>query len=448
VCERCARARVRAATAGAVPDALDLEGHRVIPLPQCPDCGGAERAAPIGARLKPDASPDEILEALEGFVDPVTGIISGLQIDRPDDERLPIIVTAAPPRIVEADGSLRWLPIGWGKGTTLSDALLSGVGEAIERYSASLPQPHMIRWYRLGEVPGDVVDPRTMPLYSDAQYRRRDFPFVRFDPDVAHPWVPGIWADSLEPIWVPAVFAYLSLEVNPENLICQGTSNGLAAGTSFRDAAIRAYHEILERDAFMTAWMTATPGRRVAVDDPIIDAVEALGGRVSIFALPTVEGSTIIALARGDGVRFPGAALGLGGHATPRLALRSALLELGQSAPHLKRMMTLIDAPKHERDVHAMIDHAAFYFSAKRAKAFDFLDDGGEAIAIDDIESKPLFRTRIAFVDVTSSDVGLGPFRVVRAISPDLQPISYGYGMDRQPLPRIKPVRRTIHPIW
>src|SRR5262249_32734729 len=60
---------------------------------------------------------------------------------------------------------------------------------------------------------------------------------------------------------------------------------------------------------------------------------------------------------------------------------------------------------------------------------------------------------RVALVDVTAPDVATGPFRVVRAVSPDLQPISYGYGFERVPVERVRDRvervdRRAIHPIW
>ena len=60
---------------------------------------------------------------------------------------------------------------------------------------------------------------------------------------------------------------------------------------------------------------------------------------------------------------------------------------------------------------------------------------------------------RVAIVDVTSSDLTGSPFRVARALSPDLQPLSYGDGLDRLPVPRLRALgeaagRPRIHPIW
>src|SRR5215510_1265086 len=166
-----------------------------------------------------------------------------------------IIATTAPPHIMDENGSLRRLPLGWGKGLTVSGAVLSAVGEAIERYAASLPDADRIVWERPDDLDEEFLDPRTFALYSDAQYDAAGFPYARFDPGVRHPWVLGKWLGSGAPVWLPAVFAFLSLTLQPEHLICQGSSNGLAASTDPDDAARRATLELVERDALMAAWL-------------------------------------------------------------------------------------------------------------------------------------------------------------------------------------------------
>jgi ribosomal protein S12 methylthiotransferase accessory factor len=102
-----------------------------------------------------------------------------------------------------------------------------------------------------------------------------------------------------------------------------------------------------------------------------------------------------------------------------------------------------------------MLDHAAFYFPRNRAAAFDRLRGAEAPIALADLPRRPDHPAglRIAVVDVTSPDVALSPFRVVRAVSPDLQPISYGYGFDRPPVERIRRLGvaadvSPVHPIW
>jgi ribosomal protein S12 methylthiotransferase accessory factor len=455
--------------------------HRVVPLSRCPACGGAA-ALPRGdvptVSPSPDDPPEDVLAALAGWVDPRTGVISRLLVERPADTEmeLPILATAAPPHVVEDDGSLRRLPIGWGKGLTVSGAILSAVGEAIERYAPSLPDSARIVWKHQHDLDGDVLSPDAFALYSDAQYACDGFPYARFDPSVRHPWVPGTWLGSGRPVWVPAIFAFLSLTLRPENLICQGTSSGLAASTDPDEAALRATLELVERDAFMAAWLAGCPGRRVTPDeetDPalltILGGVEALGGKVELYVLPTSScGTTVLCLTLGDGETYPGATIALGCDLDPRLALRQAVLELGQTGPHLHRLMRTgaIPVPAKPEDVREMLDHAAYYFPADRAAAFDRIRSHDAPEPFSDLAPGRDARTlakcasalnaagvRIGLVDVTSPDVATGPFRVVRAVSPDLQPLSYGYGLNRQPVERIglRGLARQIpdiHPIW
>jgi ribosomal protein S12 methylthiotransferase accessory factor len=158
--------------------------------------------------------------------------------------------------------------------------------------------------------------------------------------------------------------------------------------------------------------------------------------------------------------------MGLGAAEGARDAVRQALLELGQTGPYLARAMRSgrLAVPASPGDVRTMLDHAAYYFPADRACAFDPLRAGTDTVRLGDGPPSPatprscaraLDRAgvRVAVVDVTSADVAAGPFRVARAVSPDLQPLSFGHGLDRLPVPRLRalgeaPGRPDVHPIW
>ena len=463
------------------PETLDESLHKIIPLARCAVCGGAAAFRSIAQeplRLSPEDSPEVVLGALAGWVDRRTGVISDLFIEPPEID-LPIIATAAPPHILEKDGSLRRLPLGWGKGLTVSGAVLSAVGEAIERYSASIVDPERIVWKRPHELDGEFMDPRMCGLYSDEHYERQGFPYVRFDPDIEHPWVRGSLVangqSGGQPVWIPAVFVFLTVEVRQEQSISQGTSNGLAASTEKDDASLRAILELVERDAFMAAWLTGRSAQRIEIDDnldsplrEVIEGLERLGATTEIYTLPTSAiGTTILCLALGDGENYPGVTFGLGCDLEPRAALKQAVLELGQTGPYLRRMMQskVLTTPSDPTAVREMLNHAAYYFPQERASAFDRLRDNKHTLPLRDlksIESRSLHAcvsalheagVRVALIDVTSADVATGPFRVVRAVSPDLQPIWYGYGMERAPVERIRKMKLAsdippINPIW
>lgn len=454
---------------------LDESLHKVIPLARCDVCGGAAAFPAIdhkSVHLSPEDSPEIVLGALAGWIDRRTGVISDLFIEPPDDPcvSLPIIAKAAPPHVMEKDGSLHRLPAGWGKGFTISGAVLSAVGEAIERYSASVVDPEKILLKRPDELDGDILDPGDIGLYRDAQYERDGFPYVRFDSSIPHPWVLGSWLHDEKPVWLPAIFVFLSIELHREQLIAQGTSNGLAASTDKDDASLRAILELVERDAFMSTWLTASPTQRIQIDDTfdpllrtVLEGIEVLGATVEVYRLPaSVIGTTVLCLALGDGDQYPGVTFGLGCDLDPRAALRQAVLELGQTGPYLRRMMQsgFLKAAEDPSGVRAMLDHAAYYFPKDRASAFDRLHSK-ETVNLRDLKTVAERSlkdcaaaleeagVRVALVDVTSADVATGPFSVMRAVSPDLQPIWYGYGLERiHNKLKIASDVPPINPIW
>ena len=112
-----------------------------------------------------------------------------------------------------------------------------------------------------------------------------------------------------------------------------------------------------------------------------------------------------------------------------------------------------------------MLDHALYYFPKIARKLFAFLREPKARVRYADLPAgldrsleacgKRLHDggVRVLLADVTSADLNLTPFKVMRAVSPDLQPISFGHGLDRAltralaeravPLPEA-----WISPIW
>jgi ribosomal protein S12 methylthiotransferase accessory factor len=457
----------------------EITRHRVLALSRCAICGGAAAEAARCATAEGDAheAPGPGADGLAGWVDPLTGVIPALMLDPAvvAGTATPVVITAAAPHVVDDDGTLRQTPAGWGKGLTVADAVRSAVGETVERYCATLPDPARVVWARQDELDGEVLAPSRFRFYDEEQYDRAGFPFARFDAAAIHPWTRGRWLAGGSPVWVPAVLTYLSLTIGPENLICQGTSNGLAASTGFDDAALRATLELVERDAFMTAWLTGTPATPVVLDElgdglrAVVEQLAGEGGRIETYVLPAACGTAALCLAIGDGERTPGVSIGLGADLDPQLAMRQAILELGQTRPYLSAMLRagVRAIPEEPGAVREMLDHAAFFFPARRAVAFDRLRAGrGAGIALgslghgDSPRSLPACASaleaagvRVAVVDVTSPDAAAAGFRVARAVSPQLQTISYGHGFDRAPVDRIRDGvlvgrRPPIHPIW
>ena len=453
--------------------------HRVLPVPGCAVCGGppAYRPGPLGqARAAP--RPDDPMASFAPLVDARTGVIHHVFVE--PSARLgletAVVVTALTASAPDGADPVTPMPAGWGKGPTILDAALGALGEAVERYSASLPDYGRVVWAKLADLPaGEAVDPRAFPLFSAEQYARPDFPFAPFDPDAPHPWIAGAWLGRAGRAWIPATFCYLTFVLHPRQNFCSGSSNGLAAFPDSEEASLRAVLELIERDAFMTSWLTREPVRGVAIDDAwsddlkaIVAGIAALGGAVEVVLLPSACGyaTTAACLALGDGVAWPGVTLGLGTDPDPRAAVRQAVYELGQTGPYLRRLMLDgASVPDGPASVREMLDHAKYYFPAARSKAFDHLRRPFEIVSLGDLPAGPerslracgeaLARAdiRVALVDVTAPDIALTPLRVMRAVSPDLQPITFGHGLERVPVARlagrvVQLSEEDVSPIW
>lgn len=469
---------------------LKTEQHKVIRMPWCETCGGAAGGRPAGGPVLAPApsgpsppeslgdarSAEELRQKLAGWVDARTGIVRALRMDPPQtgDPDLPLAATAVLGSYTEGRRDLHEPLVGSGKGLSAVDALLGAVGEAVERYSASRFRVAETCRSRLADLDGPALDPRALCLYDDWQYEQPGFPFARFSADRPLPWTEAHWLDGGGPVWVPALPTFFNFPAPPEEYFCQVSSNGLAAGGSLDDAALRAVFELVERDAFMLSWMARRPGRRLMPDDTldpgvgeVIRQLARRGARTELYLLDVGLGlPTVVAIAFGDGREWPGATVALATHASPGVALRKAVLELGHVSPYIRRLMVGGErpVPACPEEVRTLEDHALYYVPPERARAFDFLRDGSALLPLAELAGPATVSreecaarlaaggVRVAIADVTSPDVATGPFRVARALGTDMQPIDFGHHLRRLNNPRLKamltgPVNPDPHPL-
>jgi ribosomal protein S12 methylthiotransferase accessory factor len=458
---------------------LDTTVHTLVRMPWCNVCGGAKaERAPTGGPVWSDrlddspkphpfdalTTPSSLRATFEGVVDPRVGVVRYLIVNTPEagEPELPVTASAILGSYIE-DGACTHpasAEIGSGKGTTVVEAMLGAVGEAIERYSAARYQRSDLRRASYEElaVEGDCVDPAKIFCYADDQYARPGFPYSRFDPRQKLDWTRGWWLADDTRVWVPALPVYFNYRAPRSEQFGQVSSNGLAAGRSFDDAARRAVYELVERDAFTLTWLAQLPSRRIDLDralDPatseVLRQLKMCGAEVEAYALDSGLTLPVIAcVALGDGDQWPGATVALGAHHDAATAARKALLEQGHVGPYVRRLMRAGDlrVPAAADDVHSLLDHAMYYVPPHRQEAFDFLRrSAGPAIPFADVQTPPSLseyakhlRTqgvRIAVVDVTSPDVASGPFRVVRALGEHIQPIHFGHTLAQLGNPRL-----------
>ncbi|APR74877.1 TOMM biosynthesis cyclodehydratase protein C [Minicystis rosea] len=448
----------------------ETKRHAVLPMPRCPVCGGAFAALPNGAppegngvNLDDAKDPEDLRRMLAGVVDARTGVVGQILVRPAESARDPEMPVTATAVLARAEKTCQHAhadepELGAGKGTSTLLAMISAVGEAVERYSAGIFNPRTIVRASVADMKRDHVAPADLCPYAEHQYGDVNFPVARLDPATPIDWVRGFWLDTKAEVLVPALPVYMNYPTSQEAYFCEVTSSGLAAGPTLEEAALGAALELIERDAFMMSWMTRTPGRIVRPDasiDPRAREVgrqlEEMGVRVVLYALDVGLGvPTIVCVGYGDGERWPGATVSLSAHLRPRVAIAKALLEQGHVGPYLRRLVfeDKKPIPEQPEDVRTLDDHAFYYAPKERAAKLAFLGEGGSVAAADlpepeAVGTKAVARRaaaaglRIAVVDVTSADLAQTPFRVARAMGAGFQQIHFGHVMARLGNPRL-----------
>ena len=405
---------------------------------------------------------DLVAELVAELLSPKVGVIQSIAPQGRDrgEPRPPYLYTATLAHFDyrQADAAER---IGAGKGLTREAAIASAIGEAIERYCAYQGDPARTFVATSDDLGDSAIRPVDLVLYSDEQYERTDWPHPRWSAALPLPWLQAVALPSRQPVAVPAGLTFLAADARP--YFAPSTSNGLAAGATQTDAILGALCEVMERDAFLITWMNRLPAVELdlARSGPFAASIRRHYGRrqvdVHAFVLPTdLPATTVLALALDDDPAVPGQVVGLGCHPSPGVALTKALLELAQSRPaEAHRFRTTPPAGRLDRyeDVKTLDDHSAFLSQHDRRPEFEFLFGGaagaagaagtaiadvvdwstGDAAADVDRCAGALVDAghRVAYADLTLSDIASVGLSVVRVLVTELQPIHFGYGLER-----------------
>lgn len=429
---------------------IDSNGqfHRrtLLARSDCPYCAGA-----AAENVEPIALDTNAAAAL--LVDPAIGLVRHLSELPPIDIREPV-----PPVIthcVIADHALGGSggERCFGKGFGVQDACTSALGEAIERYAARCWNRNELIIAPASALGAEVIDPAVLAAFPD----EGNVPKLRglsLSED-ANEWAAmsslTTGARRLVPAW--AVFTDCA-PVEGASPLALGTTAGLAAGPTLDSALENALLEVLERDAFATAWLAKLPGIvHEAGAHPDTDVVrlassyEALGVTVDLCELPVDHIASVFAalLRRRDrrSCEGPAATLGLGAGFDKNSAARRALLEAAQVRRVLEHRLTNPRVRARMSDVAADAalvtdaeDHALFHAAGTHRHELNFLSGDkrgeweqpgtGKACMQSLIGSLARNGLDVLWRDVTPTDLTMLRVHVVRAIVPGVQPLHFG----------------------
>lgn len=289
---------------------LQIKWHRFTPLTGCQGCDrGAVNSdrlpgsLQLAERLKVSADAKRVDNPLlsiqslrEAFVDRESGVIKHVFQD----------ATSALMPMCVAEMQLPGKDVfesGYGRAEEAEKSELIAILEAVERYAGHCPRagqatlrgsyPDLV-----GRHGADhVADPRRFILHGEAQYRDPSFTLRRFDLELEFDWCWGHSLVSGEPVLVPEQLVYYRTETKADqsvNRFVFDSSNGCSLGGCFEEAILCGLYELVERDAYLTAWYARQPLRRISsasISDPrsrgLIERSWAEGYEIHLFDMST-----------------------------------------------------------------------------------------------------------------------------------------------------------------
>lgn len=351
-------------------------------------------------------------------------------------------------------------------------AVVAAIAETVERYSATYLPDHAViqaSWRELTARGHNAVSPRQLRLFTDAQLAEPGFPFVGFTDDLTTSWVDGIDLASGERTWLPASLVFLSASREPAGRICYGTSNGLAAGCTWDEAALSGLLELVERDGFCTAWHNGLSMPQIdPASDPEVSAFFDLHVRPAGLSVALVDLSgfchvpSVLAVVRNEANDIAPIGLGAAAAADPRRAIVKAVIEAFQTRVWMRAEqrngMALPPDTDFTAEIHSFRDHVRLYSGPGLIEHTRFLDAGGDRVAVGDLPAVPGARPRqvllgvlerlaaqgvqVYLADATSPDVRAGGAVVAKVVAPALVPLDAPFRARFLGVPRLR--RRPV----
>jgi ribosomal protein S12 methylthiotransferase accessory factor len=258
------------------------------------------------------------------------------------------------------------------------------VYESIERYCAAFADHHQMILAKPDGSDG-FIDHRRLPLFSDSQYSRPDWPFRRFSDESEIYWVEGRSLHTGRRRYVPSVLVFIPYRAHsPAECLGPCTSTGMACGSSWARVCSSGLLEVCERDAFMIAWLNrlSMPRLRVAPYSALgREVARTLAGKnaevtfidlTNDFAVPTV-----LAVLRSRRRGQPLVTLGMAARLTCAAAARKALLEALAEAGRLRRVLAQPGPPwQPAPDFSNVVDfewHSLVYADPRYQGELEFL---------------------------------------------------------------------------
>lgn len=340
-----------------------------------------------------------------------------------------------------------------GGSTSKLAARLASIGETVERYSAVYcPRDSKTTiWGSQNELMKsgkNVIGYDKWELFAEEQFNNK-FPHEYWTGDTELWWREGLDAITGDSVWTPAQLLHLAGVWPGEPFIGLASSNGLACGITYTEAAISGLFETVERDAFMLTWYN-----KLSLPQVDIDSSERLRKFYDRYIVPTqlklslVDMSifsgipSVLAVIENTNNNFAPLALGAASAASLERACEKAATEAMYTRTWMKteqREGNALTNVNLDEDIKSFEDHIKLYAGTEFVKKAKFLVSSNEKISVQDCMEFPdetptkLWNSLINHLhelghsvntfDLTSPDIREAGASVVKTVIPGFRPL-------------------------
>jgi ribosomal protein S12 methylthiotransferase accessory factor len=336
---------------------------------------------------------------------------------------------------------------GTGTAFQVEEAIIPALAEGLERYSACICEKEQYILAPADDMGANVLDLDTIARCSRTELSHPRCPLVAPDKKAPIRWVAGLSLLDGRVVYLPAVLVYQHMGVtSAAERIVLPISTGCAAHTTYEEALLRALLEVVERDAISIVWLQKLRLPRVDVDS-VPAALEpywssyrrsskhleyAFFDATTDLGIPTIYG---LQMAPED--RRVTTLVSCSTSMEAPAALAKVMRDMSALRIAFRRPQRI---PETCDEFKSILDGATYMARAEQAPAFDFLLNSGRTRRLSEM-SVPggrgttgqrvvldLLRHRgleAYAVDLSSDEALRCGVRVVRAVIPGLQPLSF-----------------------
>lgn len=330
-------------------------------------------------------------------------------------------------------------------------ALRKAEAEGWERLAWVSPANYEVA--RFADMPA-AMDPRVLVAYSARQYAQKSFPCVPFSLRRKYLWVKAMDAESgkVRSVIADCLYGHAALPLRfQKTAFTRASTSGMAAGTSQQDALCRATLELIERDAFVCAWIGRRTPKMVKSSSlpqsagARIAALNLAGFRIVVSDVSTDWVPVVSVFAQSD--QLPLTAITAAAHFSAEQALDKALDEIEGRIALAQNFL-----PSNPGDADPMRQIERYYRHRRTYKRSDFYAEELDTVGLptvgrtacrswEQLQSR-IFRDGFKLLAVNMTPEGAAieqgrvPLHVVRAIVPGLVPIWFQKGLQPEGLPR------------